>query len=74
MFPFNALTNAIANGDPCIAWDKACNVATKAAEDTLASTKIGAHDAWNRSVGTPDAGAISFSKAMVVIRDFLQQN
>ena len=78
MLPFsNALTNAVAKGDSiATAWDKACDIATKAAGNTAPlRPKIGrARPLADRSVGTPDAGAISFSKAMAVIRDYLPQN
>lgn len=78
MVPFtNALTLAVDSGDSLgVAWAKACTVATKAAQDTAPlRPRIGrARPLADRSVGTPDAGAISFSKAMVVIRDYLNAN
>lgn len=77
MVPFaRVLTEAANRGDSIgVAWAKACALASQAAIDTAPlRPKIGrARPLADRSVGTPDAGAISFAKVMVVIRDYVWQ-
>jgi D-erythrulose 4-kinase len=65
MVPFvDVLESALASGQPLTeAWAEAVKAATKAAEDTAAlSPKIGrARPLAEKSIGTPDAGAVSLA-------------
>jgi dihydroxyacetone kinase len=71
MIPFaQALTAAVDAGDALAdAWDKAAAVAKKAAEDTAPlRPRIGrARPLAERSIGTPDAGAVSFAMSMEAV-------
>lgn len=77
MVPFaHELAEAVNRGESIgVAWEKACAIASQAALDTAPlRPKIGrARPLADRSVGTPDAGAISFTKVMTVIRDYMRQ-
>jgi dihydroxyacetone kinase len=71
MIPFaQALTAAVDAGDALAdAWDRAAAVAKKAAEDTAPlRPRIGrARPLAERSIGTPDAGAVSFAMSMEAV-------
>lgn len=76
LVPFvDTLTAAVDAGDELIvAWDKAVAVAKKAADDTAPlRPMIGrARPLAEKSIGTPDAGAISFAIAMAAIGEALR--
>jgi len=71
MVPFaQTLTGAVDAGDPLAdAWDKAAAAAKQAAQDTAPlRPRIGrARPLADKSVGTPDAGAVSFAMSMEAI-------
>jgi dihydroxyacetone kinase len=66
--PFvDALAAAVGAGDELsVAWEKAAEAARKAADETAPlRPRIGrARPLADKSVGTPDAGAVSFAMAM----------
>ncbi|PKQ37878.1 MAG: D-erythrulose kinase [Actinobacteria bacterium HGW-Actinobacteria-1] len=76
MVPFvETLEAAVGAGDPLtLAWDKASAAAKKAADETAPlRPMIGrARPLADKSVGTPDAGAISFAMAMAAVGDVLR--
>ncbi|MHB1452313.1 MAG: dihydroxyacetone kinase subunit DhaK, partial [Coriobacteriia bacterium] len=78
MLPFvDALTDAVAAGEGLTAsWEKAAEVAKKAAEDTAPlKPRIGrARPLAEKSVGTPDAGATSFAMAMAAAGRALRED
>lgn len=78
MIPFvDALTDAVAAGERLsAAWEKAAEVAKKAAEDTAPlRPRIGrARPLAEKSVGTPDAGATSFAMAMAAAGTVLRED
>ena len=71
LFPFvEALTAAVDDGTPLAqAWSDAARVATEAAEQTAAlSPKVGrARPLAERSVGTPDPGAVSLALIVTAV-------
>jgi D-erythrulose 4-kinase len=75
MLPFLAqLEKSVSHGDPFrTAWGHAAEVASAAAQATSALTpKIGrARPLAERSIGTPDAGAVSFGLIVKSILDFI---
>ncbi len=75
LFPFvHALVAAVETGTPVAeAWRQAASVATEAAQATAALTpKIGrARPLAERSVGTPDPGAISLALIVTAVGDVL---
>ncbi len=75
LIPFSdALSSAVEHGDRlAVAWSKAARVAETAAQDTARLTpRIGrARPLAERSVGTPDAGAISLALIVASVSDVI---
>ena len=78
LVPFVETLDAAVNaGDGLsVAWDKAASAAQKASDETAPlRPRVGrARPLAERSVGTPDAGAVSFAKAMVAVGKSLRNN